>query len=80
MKKLLGCILGFALVTSAVFAMGGSDGQTKGASNGPVTITWWEFPNFGGEGDFERGLIAAFEAKNPGIKVNFEMISYMDDF
>ena len=55
MKKLLGCILGFALVTSAVFAMGGSDGQSgKAANNGPVTITWWEFPNFGDDGAFER--------------------------
>jgi len=79
MRKLLGCILGFALVTSAVFAMGGKDGQTNKAENdGPVTITWWEFPNFGDDGVFERSLIAAFEAKNPGIKVNFEMISFQD--
>lgn len=79
MKKLLGCILGFALITSAVFAMGGGDGQAnKGSNNGPVTITWWEFPNFGDDGAFERSLIAAFEAKNPNIKVNFEMISFQD--
>lgn len=78
MKKLFGCVLAFALLASCgVFAMGGSDNKAA-ASKGPVTITWWEFPNFGGEGDFERSLIAAFEAKNPGIKVNFEMISFQD--
>ena len=79
MKKLFGCILGFALITSAVFVVGCNGRQAnKDAKNGSVTITWWEFPNFGDDGAFERSLIAAFEAKNPGIKVNFEMISFQD--
>ena len=46
------------------------------------TIDFWSFPNFtsesGVEGDFERSLIAAFEKENPGIKVNFKLISFAD--
>ncbi|WP_428769904.1 ABC transporter substrate-binding protein [Treponema sp. HNW] len=48
------------------------------AADGPVILTWWEFPNFDGDGSFERNLIAAFELKNPDIKVKLEMISFQD--
>lgn len=78
MKKFLSCILGCALLASAVFAMGGGEAADSSAAGKDVTITWWAFPNFGGEGEFEKDLIAAFEAKNPGIKVKFEMVSFQD--
>ncbi|MHA0857344.1 ABC transporter substrate-binding protein [Paenibacillus sp. CMAA1364] len=46
----------------------------------PVTITWWNFPNFqpldGEVGKYEKEIIAAFNEKNPEIKVNLEMITY----
>ena len=45
-------------------------------------IDFWTFPNFtsesGVEGDFERALIRAFEAKYPSIKVNYTLLSYND--
>ena len=45
-------------------------------------IDFWTFPNFtsesGVEGDFERALIRAFEARYPSIKVNYTLLSYND--
>lgn len=78
MKRLVGGLLAALLLVQGVFAGGASDLSNKDMKSGPVSITWWEFPNFGDDGAFERSLIAAFEAKNPGIKVNLEMISYQD--
>ena len=76
MKKFMVIALALFLVFGAVFAAGGKEDAS--AAGGPVTLTWWEFPNFGDDGTFERNLIAAFEAKNPEIKVNIEMISFQD--
>ncbi|MGN7357683.1 ABC transporter substrate-binding protein [Paenibacillus sp. SAF-054] len=46
----------------------------------PVEITWWNFPNYqtldGEEGKYEKEIIAAFNDKNPNIKVNLKMISF----
>ena len=45
-------------------------------------IEFWSFPNFtsenGVEGDFERSLIRAFEARYPSIKVNYTLLSFND--
>lgn len=45
-------------------------------------IDFWSFPNFtsenGIEGDFERSLIKAFEAKYPSIKVNYTLLNSSD--
>ncbi|MFZ0576910.1 MAG: extracellular solute-binding protein, partial [Psychrobacillus psychrotolerans] len=45
-----------------------------------VEITWWNFPNFqaldGEVGKYEEGIIAAFQEKNPDIKVNLEMLTF----
>lgn len=45
-------------------------------------ITFWNFPNFATiddtVGKYEEELIAAFEAKNPDIKVKYEIISFND--
>ncbi len=43
-----------------------------------TTITWWGFPTFGTDGNFEKELVAAFEKENPSIKVDFELISFED--
>lgn len=64
-------------LSCAVFARGTQDSK-ENVVDGVTTITWWEFPNFGSDGRVERDLIADFEAKNPNIKVKFEMISYQD--
>ncbi|MBY3620545.1 extracellular solute-binding protein [Acinetobacter sp. CUI P1] len=46
----------------------------------PVEITWWNFPSFqaldGEVGKYEKEIIAAFNEKNPEIKVNLEMITF----
>ena len=76
MKKFAVVTLAVALAVGMIFIAGCKAKTSK--TSGPLTLTWWEFPNFGDDGSFERGLIAAFEAKNPGIKVNLEMISFQD--
>lgn len=76
-------VVALVLASALVFAGGNKDTPASGkATNGTVTITFWDFPNFtpidGVVGKFEEQLIAAFEAKNPGIKVNLEMITFND--
>ncbi len=50
------------------------------AQSKPVTITWWEFPNFGTidneVGKYERQVAAAFQEKYPNIKINLEMLDF----
>ena len=54
----------------------------KSASGIATEIEFWTFPNFtsesGVEGDFEKGLIAAFERENPSVKVHFTLLTYAD--
>lgn len=61
--------------TSSSDAEGDSTATTK-----TTEITWWAFPNFATideeVGKYEKEIIADFEAKNEGIKVNLEMISF----
>lgn len=55
-------------------------GKDAAAGDKPVEITWWAFPNFetkdGVVGKYEEELAAAFNAKNPNIKVKVEMLSF----
>lgn len=61
---------------------GGTETQTTTSSSSGenVTITFWDFPNYNVVDDelgkYERQMADAFEAKNPGIKVNVEMIDF----
>ncbi|MGP1588257.1 MAG: extracellular solute-binding protein [Treponemataceae bacterium] len=54
----------------------------KNSSSVSAEIEFWSFPNFtsetGESGSFEKSLIDAFEKENPGIKVNFTLISFAD--
>ncbi len=57
--------------------------ETGGTTQSEVTeITFWNFPNFATiddtVGKYEEEMIAAFEAKNPDIKVKYEIISFND--
>lgn len=85
--KVLGSLLlASTLVFSTFAGCGGADkkeeaGNQGSDSKGEVTeITWWNFPNFevkdGKVGKYEEELVVAFEAKNPDVKVNVEMISF----
>lgn len=76
MKKIMFFMV-ILFLSCTVFA-GGTQDSKENVVDGVTTITWWEFPNFGSDGRVERDLIADFEAKNPTIKVKFEMISYQD--
>ncbi len=53
---------------------------TPDASDTVTTITFWNFPNWGTiddtPGKYERQMADAFEAKNPNIKVNVEMLDF----
>jgi multiple sugar transport system substrate-binding protein len=57
-----------------------ASGDTAKPTAKPVEITWWNFPNFqpldGEVGKYEKQIIAAFNKKNPDIKVNLEMITF----
>ena len=60
---------------------GGAAPEAPTASGDTVEITWWAFPTFTQDtdqpaGTYEAEIIAAFEAKNPGIKVNLETIDF----
>lgn len=56
--------------------------ETKAAASGDATeITWWAFPTYTQDADqpagtYEQEIIAAFEAKNPDIKVKLETIDF----
>ena len=83
--KVLSTLFLATTITTSMFIGCGSKGNEnaggdKGASDKPVEITWWAFPNFetkdGVVGKYEEELAAAFTAKNPNIKVNVEMLSF----
>ncbi|MDO5061773.1 MAG: extracellular solute-binding protein [Peptostreptococcaceae bacterium] len=49
----------------------------------PITITFWNFPNFTGDAEFDSkgydaALIKAFEEKHPNIKVEYQAIEFSD--
>ena len=67
-----------AAAGEAATTAGGSDAA---APAGAVEITWWAFPTYAQDADkpagtYEAEIIAAFEAKNPDIKVNLETIDF----
>ncbi len=59
-----------------------NDGAGAPASSGDtVEITWWAFPTFAQDADqpagtYEAEIVAAFETKNPDIKVKLETIDF----
>ncbi|MEG0565375.1 MAG: extracellular solute-binding protein, partial [Hungatella sp.] len=55
--------------------------ETTKAPAAATEITWWAFPTFAQNdgapaGTYEAELIAAFEAKNPDVKVKLETIDF----
>ncbi len=66
--------------TEAVTEAAPLSGYTK---ENPITIKFWNFPNFTGDpelakGDYDLALIAAFEEANPNIKVEYQSIEFTD--
>ncbi len=59
-----------------------ADGGEDTGGEEVVEINFWNFPNFATidetPGKYEEQMIEAFEAQNPGIKVNYEIISFND--
>lgn len=58
-----------------------SKGSEGTSAEGVTEITWWAFPTFAQDGNnpagtYEQGIIDAFEAKNPDIKVKLETIDF----
>lgn len=83
LKLLTTVLLAVAVTMTSMVGCGGTNdkkGEDTTAKDEKVEITWWNFPNFevvdDQVGKYEAGLIEAFEAKNPDIKVNVEMISF----
>ena len=73
MKKACALACVFLLAAGMIFAGGSSETATD---PNVTTITWWAFPTFGNEAVYEKEVIAAFEAANPGIKVKLETIDF----
>lgn len=46
------------------------------ASETPVELTYWSFPNFGIGGEYEKEVIAAFNEVHPEIKINLVTIDF----
>lgn len=87
--KKLGLLLGATALTT--LAVGCSDTSTESEGEGldsyteedPVTIKFWNFPNFTGDeelakGDYDKALIAEFEEKHPNIEIDFQEIEFTD--
>ncbi|MCK9349427.1 MAG: extracellular solute-binding protein, partial [Sphaerochaeta sp.] len=82
MKKLSTLVLCVMLVlfTSPLFAAGSQE-KAATSDDGTITLTWWAFPTFGQDpgkpvGSYEAEIIKAFEAANPGVKVQLETIDF----
>lgn len=60
-----------------------AEGLDKYTEESPLTIDFWNFPNFTGDtelakGEYDRALIEAFEAKHTNIKIDFQEIEFTD--
>lgn len=84
-SALAGCSSSSTTDTTTAAAGGQTETTTAAAGDtatGDVTeITWWAFPTFAQDGDnpagtYEAEIVAAFEAKNPDIKVKLETIDF----
>lgn len=82
MKRNFKAIMLTAIASFTLFSC--AKKQEVVASNEPVTIKYWAFPNFTADSEFktpeeyDKALIAAFEAKNPDIKVEYQKIDFTD--
>ena len=83
MKKVFSMLLIIALILSMMVGCSNgekSSGEASGGEQANVEINFWNFPNYtvidDQPGKYEEELVAAFEAKNPGIKVNVQMIDF----
>lgn len=66
--------------TQATEAAGPLDAYT---AENPITISFWNFPNFVGDAElpgreYDTALIKAFEEKYPNIKVEYQAIEFSD--
>lgn len=66
---------------TSVAAESKDGGAAPAPSGDTVEITWWAFPTYAQDADkpagtYEAEIVAAFEAKNPDIKVNLETIDF----
>lgn len=92
MKKLLSLLM-VTVLTIGLLAgcanntSGGTTSEVTGldayTAENPLTITFWNFPNFTGDSEFDakgydEALIAAFEAKYPNIKIEYQAIEFSD--
>lgn len=78
MLKKIFLIVTVSLLSILAVNCGSKTSEDKTAKEGEVTIEFWNFPNFISSQTFDEELIAAFEAKNPGIKVKLQKLSFND--
>ncbi len=96
MKKLLAIFMATALMLGAVAGCAPKEPSTTGEADTPkaegleaytpekpLTIKFWNFPNFTGDAELETreydaALIKAFETKYPNIKVEYQAIEFSD--
>lgn len=84
-KIIASLVLGLTLTTGIFTGCGktentatGTSAESTKASDKPVEITWWDYPNYatGASGEHEKKIIANFNKKYPNIKVNLQMIDF----
>lgn len=74
----------FLVTVMMLFAAFSCGKKEEAKSDEVVTIKYWSFPNFTADSEFktpeeyDKALIAAFEAKNPNIKVEYQKIDFTD--
>lgn len=74
MKKVLSFALALLMLVSAI---------SVASAETVTTIKWWAFPTFAqpegaAAGTYEASIVEAFEAANPGIKVEVETIDFQN--
>ena len=80
-KNLFRAFVATAAIALTAISCGG---KQESKTEGPVTITYWSFPNFTKDSefktaeDYDKALISAFEAANPDIKVEYQKIDFTD--
>ncbi len=75
-----GCAKTDTATTTTDTEVTGLDAYT---AENPLVLKFWNFPNFTGDAefasrDYDAALVAAFEAKYPNIKVEYQAIEFSD--
>lgn len=75
-KKTIALLLTAIMVMSFAAGCGSSGSTSNDSSSKQVTLKYLEFNASGGQEETLKSMIADFEKKNPGIKIDVEVVAY----